>query len=216
MRSLLVMLLVSSLCQGYTCPPKNPFKRHTPRVRETTKTAIPSVVFLDMDCGGCTGFVVKPGVVITAAHCVDDLDEHLTIVFVDGYRSPATRLRVGNRFADQSQDIAILKADTHGVTPLELETGIYAPTKCASIGYGMEHTQKASMCYGGIRTAHNLGIYMGKIDYGDSGGPVVNNKGKVIGENNSIYDDYPLENPPVFWAVPVENIHKMLKLEGLE
>jgi hypothetical protein len=151
---------------------------------------------------------LQPGIFITAAHCFNAQHTFIKATFEDGHESDLSLAKLGNILFEESQDFAILKGDTHGVLGIEPEvTDGKTPAPCASLGYGVEHKQKASQCFGGLSLRDGRRVFYGRIDFGDSGGPIINKAGHVIGINVQILSDV---SKPVFFAVPIDNILKAL------
>jgi len=103
-RRLVVAALVSLLClsTGTAQELRDLFKRVDPAVVEVLTTAAGR----DTPSGIGSGFLVSPdGLVITAAHVVQTADR-VTVRFLSGESSPATRLA-----ADPRADVALLKVD---------------------------------------------------------------------------------------------------------
>ncbi len=139
-----------------------------------------------------SGFIIsEDGVVITNNHVVQDADE-IEIVFQDGKRYPAT---VTGR--DQKSDIAVLKIDTDSPLPYVS----FGDSDAAEVGdwviaignpFGLGGTVTV-----GIVSARGRDIQSGPYDdfiqidapinRGNSGGPLFNTKGEVIGINSAIF-----------------------------
>jgi serine protease Do len=139
-----------------------------------------------------SGFIIsEDGVVITNNHVVQGADE-IEIVFQDGKRYPATVTG-----QDQKSDIAVLKIDTD--TPLPYvgfgdsdtaEVGDWVVAIGNPFGLGGSVTV-------GIVSARGRDIQSGPYDdfiqidapinRGNSGGPLFNTKGEVIGINSAIF-----------------------------
>lgn len=141
-----------------------------------------------------SGFVVdaKAGYVITNNHVIDGADE-ITVVFTDGEKLPATL--VGT---DPKTDIAVLKVDPNGHELVGVKWGDSEISRVGdwvlAIGnpYGLGGTVTA-----GIISADNRDIRSGpyddyiqtdaSINKGNSGGPLFNMDGEVIGINTAIF-----------------------------
>lgn len=191
------------------CQPQDSFHKLRPKVRVTFPTDIESIVSIETECERCTGWVAGPNVIVTAAHCFEDSHEHITATFVDKHKVPLTLVKLGNEREHSGQDVAILKGNTGNVPAIEIEKDCSEHLQpCMSIGYGPQNTQKSVACYGGrpVPQMDGLFVYAGEVDRGDSGGPVINSKGKVIGVQVSITEDM----RPVFFAVPSCTVSKFL------
>ncbi len=139
-----------------------------------------------------SGFIVsEDGFVVTNHHVIDGADE-IEVVFQDGKRFPASL-----KGSDQKTDIAVLKIESDSPLPYtdfgdsdKALTGDWV----MAIGnpFGLGGTVTA-----GIISARGRDIRSGPYDdfiqidapinRGNSGGPLFNTKGEVIGVNSAIY-----------------------------
>ncbi len=138
-----------------------------------------------------SGFVIDAdGVIITNDHVVADADE-IEIVFVDGLVLKA--VLVGS---DEATDLAVLRVDTD----IELPHVSFGDSESARVGdwvvaignpFGLGNTLTV-----GVVSARNRDIRVGDYDSfiqtdaainrGNSGGPLFNLEGEVIGVNSAI------------------------------
>ncbi len=150
----------------------------TPRTRETRALG--------------SGFIVsEDGIVVTNNHVIDGADE-IEVVFQDGKRYPATI-----KGTDQKTDIAVLKIDTDRPLPYVS----FGDSDTAEVGdwvlaignpFGLGGTVTV-----GIVSARGRDIQSGPYDdfiqidapinRGNSGGPLFNTRGEVIGVNSAIF-----------------------------
>jgi serine protease Do len=139
-----------------------------------------------------SGFVIDPsGVVATNWHVVEASFE-ITITFEDGSRVPATVMA-----AARTMDIALLKVDPpHPLTPVrfgdsdKLQIGDPVLVIGNPLGIGMSVTA-------GIVSALNRDIADtpydhfiqtdAAINHGNSGGPMFNSEGELVGLNTALY-----------------------------
>lgn len=143
--------------------------------------------------GVCTGWLAFDDIIVTAAHCIrGDMDDIYFVEFwdhkIDGFKlvymgTPGTET-----------DIAILVGDTRDIEPFEI--ALKKPgwmTYIYSLGYGPTphqwttdglYIEKACTKTG---CEHYLGL---RAIPGDSGGPVLNNEGKVFGIIHSSFWPY--------------------------
>ncbi len=139
-----------------------------------------------------SGFIISAdGIVVTNNHVIEDADE-IEIVFQDGKRYPAT---VSG--SDQKTDIAVLKISTDNPLPYvsfgdsdSAEVGDWVVAIGNPFGLGGTVTV-------GIVSARGRDIQSGPYDdfiqidapinRGNSGGPLFNTKGEVIGINSAIF-----------------------------
>lgn len=146
-----------------------------------------------------TGFVVdEDGYILTNSHVVNDGDaESITVELADGREFSGTVL-----WSDPSIDLAIVKIDATGLTAVELgdsdevQTGAYAVAIGNPLGLDFERTVTQGVISGLSRTItvsdgrnqttmDNLIQTDAAINSGNSGGPLLNSKGQVIGINSA-------------------------------
>ncbi len=139
-----------------------------------------------------SGFIVsEDGVVVTNHHVIEDADE-IEVVFQDGKRFPAKL-----KGSDKKTDIAVLQIDTSGPVPYVN----FGDSDTAEVGdwvvaignpFGLGGSVSA-----GVVSARGRDIQSGPYDdfiqidapinRGNSGGPLFNLRGEVIGVNSAIY-----------------------------
>ena len=163
--------------QGFRHDPK---ARPDARPRERRTTAVGS------------GFIIAPdGLVVTNHHVIEDADE-IEVVFDDGTRRPATL-----KGHDKKTDLALLQIAAERPLPY-LKFGDSDDARIGdwviAIGnpFGLGGTTTS-----GIISARGRDIQVGPLDdfiqidapinRGNSGGPLFNTKGEVIGVNSAIY-----------------------------
>lgn len=159
-------------------PEMMPEQNQTPRVRKTTAVG--------------SGFIIDPdGLVVTNHHVIEGADS-IEVVLHNGTRFPATI-----KGTDQRTDLALLKIESD--TPLPFT--IFGNSDAAKVGdwvvaignpFGFGGTTTS-----GIISARGRDIEQGSlldfiqidasINRGNSGGPLFNTRGEVIGVNNAIY-----------------------------
>ena len=142
--------------------------------------------------GYASGFVVDPsGIIVTNRHVVEGMTEiHAT--FEDGTDLPAKPLYVGTQI-----DLALLKVDAGRELPalaLGDSDAVQVGDPVVAIGNPLMLGFSASA---GIVSGLNRNITSGAFDnfiqtdaainHGNSGGPLVNRAGQVIGVNTAIY-----------------------------
>ena len=139
-----------------------------------------------------SGFVVDPnGLVVTNYHVIESADE-IEVVFDDGTRIPATL-----KGTDEKTDLALLEIHTDEPLPYvvfgdsdEAQVGDWVIAIGNPFGLGGTTTS-------GIISARGRDIRSGPLDdfiqidasinRGNSGGPLFNTRGEVIGVNSAIY-----------------------------
>jgi len=138
-----------------------------------------------------SGFVVDPnGVILTNAHVVEGADE-VRVKFAD--RREFKGKIVGT---DPQTDIAVVRIDAKGLTAVKLgdPSKIRVGEWVAAIGspFGFENTVTAGIVSGTSRSLPE-GTYVpfiqtdAAVNPGNSGGPLFNMRGEVIGINSAIY-----------------------------
>jgi serine protease Do len=169
-----------------------------------------------------SGFIIsEDGIVVTNNHVIEDADE-IEVVFQDGKRFPAKL--VG---ADQKSDIAVLKIDTDNPLPYvsfgnsdEAEVGDWVIAIGNPFGLGGSVSV-------GIVSARGRDIQSGPYDdfiqidapinRGNSGGPLFNTQGEVIGINSAIFSPTG-GSVGIGFSIPsafVENIVSQLRETGV-
>ena len=152
--------------------------------------------------GTGSGFIVSPdGYVVTNEHVIGAADE-IEVLFPDGRSMPATR--VGS---DEATDLAVLKVEPEEALPyVEFDT-----TSSPIVGewviafgnpFGLFEATQPSVSVGvvsatgrDLRAESDGRLYRDMIqtdaavNQGNSGGPLVNAEGKVIGVNTAIYSE---------------------------
>ncbi len=139
-----------------------------------------------------SGFIIDPsGLVVTNYHVIENADE-IEVVFEDGTRVPASL-----QGTDKKTDLALLEINTDR----ELPYVVFGDSDAAEVGdwviaignpFGLGGTTTS-----GIISARGRDIQSGPLDdfiqidasinRGNSGGPLFNTKGEVIGVNSAIY-----------------------------
>jgi serine protease Do len=129
----------------------------------------------------------KDGYILTNAHVIEDATE-VTVMLNDGQEYTATIIG-----SDSSADIAVLKIQASDLTPAEfgdsddLVVGDYAYAIGNPLGFELSNTFTPGVISGLDRTitindnTMNLIQTSAAINSGNSGGPLVNSKGQVIG-----------------------------------
>ena len=161
----------------------------------------PSVVSIEVeisrfDTAGGAGFVIdKNGHIVTNAHLVKDA-RALTIVFHDGYETAARLIGTDTRV-----DLAVIKVDAarHRLKPVTFGDSdhLVVGESVLAIGnpYGLEATLTTGIISGLNRSLENSdGTTMegaiqtdAMLASGNSGGPLLNQAGEVIGVNTAGY-----------------------------
>lgn len=174
-----------------------------PSVVELTEGQVLAVGALNLDFRGtCTATLVRPDVVLTAAHCVESLDGPPTFLVGDSYLPPETTLRgvevhvhpeysgSSGGLVDPAYDLAVIlvEGDTEeaGLTPIpvNLETTSLLSETIQAVGYGTTDPEgdgwNTSRWWTTQRVrSETATVYSVSDDgesglcYGDSGGPLM-------------------------------------------
>ena len=158
--------------------------------------------------------VVDTGAILTSLHVVI-FAEKIHVVYADGFETPATLLS-----AQPEQDLAIIQTEVvpEGLVPATLATtrGLCPGDQVVAVGhpFGIGESTSAGIVSGlgrsyvsedGETLLSNLIQFDAAVNPGNSGGPLVNMNGEVIGIVCSIYHP---NNERVFvgigFAVPIE------------
>lgn len=160
-----------------------------------------------------SGVVYKSnGYIVTNAHVVKDL-KNLTVVFSDGTLLPGKVV-----CSDELADIAIVKVDKIGLTPVSFadkNTIVSGKTAIAigtPISLSMRNTvTRGIVCGNGVsvKDSHYKLIQTdATVNPGNSGGPLLNTKGELIGITSSKYVSMDIDN--VAFAIPVDTVEYII------
>ena len=146
-----------------------------------------SVVFIETTDSSGTGFIIESdGYLLTNAHVVEDVSK-ARVKLIDG------RLFIASVIGrDENIDLALLKISASDLPIAELgdssEEALRKGEQVFAFGFPLEFTESVTFT-GGVLSARQVvgGVaYLqtdAQIHPGNSGGPLVNNKGQVIGIN---------------------------------
>jgi serine protease Do len=168
------------------------------------------------EVGGGTGFIVSSdGLIVTNKHVVFDEDAQYTVLTNDGESYEAKVIA-----KDPAQDIAILKIEAENLKPAKLgdsntvkigqtaiaignSLGEFRNTVSVGVVSGLSRSITAS---GGdfVEKLDNVIQTDAAINTGNSGGPLLNLKGEVIGMNTAIAEG--AQN--IGFAIPVNRIKR--------
>lgn len=134
--------------------------------------------------------VSKEGHILTNHHVVANMEE-IRVQFTDGRNAPARLIG-----SDPSTDIAVLRVEEKNVVPLALgdSDSIRVGQQVFAVGnpYGLEESvSRGIVSAKGRRTRHDSGVefiqHDAAVNQGNSGGPLLNVRGEIIGINSQIY-----------------------------
>lgn len=170
--------------------------------------------------GQGSGFVIdKQGHIVTNFHVIDGAED-IEVLLSDGRRA-AARI-VGQ---DRETDLALLKVDADGLIPAE-----WGESNQAEVGsfvwaigspFGLQRSVTSGIISGKHRTGMSRSPYQdflqtdAAVNPGNSGGPLVDAKGRVIGVNTAIVGD---SYQGISFAIPsqiAQQIIARLKDDGL-
>ncbi len=165
--------------------PRHPFYEFFRQFQDPRSSGRGAPVF-----GAGSGFIVSPdGVILTNAHVVQGADE-VTVKLQD--RREFRAKVVGS---DPRTDVAVLKIDAKNlpVAPLGKSSKLAAGEWVLAIGspYGLESTVTAGVVSATGRNLQDNQVPFIQTDVavnpGNSGGPLFNTRGEVVGINSQIY-----------------------------
>ena len=166
-----------------------------------------------------SGFILSEnGYILTNHHVIENSDS-ITVSFYDG-----TTLSASLVGSDESNDIAILKVDTSGLTPVVLGDSdkMYVGDSVAAIGNPLGELTFSLTT--GIVSAKNRDVTMSSgitmsliqtdcaINSGNSGGALFNLYGEVIGITNAKYsgtNGTSIDN--IAFAIPVNDVRHLIE-----
>lgn len=175
-----------------------------------------------------TGFIISAdGYIVTNRHVIPDGTSKVSVVLSDGTIYDNVSV-VGKTSSGDSLDIAFLKiADTKGVKlePVQLgdsgqmrvgdmsiaignALGQFQNTVTSGIISGYGRSVQAEGDSGGVESLQNLFQTDAAINQGNSGGPLVNADGEVIGINTAVAGGG-AEN--IGFAIPINDVKGLIK-----
>lgn len=179
----------------------------------------PAIVSVDsqlsdgLSCG--TGCIIdKTGIILTSAHVVD-VGKSVVVTTYNGQNYTA---KVIKRFGE-NKDIALLKIDTkQNLKTVKLGNSekIKVGEKVLAIGnpFGFSGTLTQGII-SRIDYTKNRIQTDAAINPGSSGGPLLNEKGEIIGINQAIYNpDNNISNIGIGFATPINLVKEYLKENG--
>ena len=167
-----------------------------------------------------TGFVVDAqGLIVTNKHVVADSQAQYQVITADNQSYP-----VQNIYRDPANDLAFLKIDAQGLTPVELgdsdnlKVGQFVVAIGTALGE-FRHTVTTGVISGlgrGITAGSVFEGYVEELDNviqtdaainpGNSGGPLINSAGQVVGVNVAVASG--AEN--IGFALPINTVKTAL------
>ena len=173
----------------------------------------PAVVTVKDGRGHGSGFVVsQDGLIITNAHVVEKSPSVVTVVFNDGKQVPADVMG----FAKGGLDLALLKIHRQkNLRTLTLASPDSAQVgdRVFALGSPLDPRYRGTFTQGNItRIDPNDGVIQhdAAIHGGNSGGPLINSKGEVIGVNKSGIVGPGKTNTGMNFAIPISKLQSFL------
>jgi serine protease Do len=170
--------------------------------------------------GGGTGFIVSSdGLIITNKHVVSDPKAEYTVYLNDGRKFKAEVLAL-----HPTDDLALIKISANNLPTLVLgdsdkvkigqfviaignALGEFQNTVSFGVISGLRRSITASDRSGNVERLEGLIQTDAAINFGNSGGPLINLKGEVIGVNTAIAGG--AEN--IGFAIPINRAKKMIE-----
>ncbi|MBE7012980.1 MAG: trypsin-like serine protease [Ruminococcaceae bacterium] len=160
-----------------------------------------------------SGVVYKSnGYIITNAHVVEDV-KNLTVVLNDGTMLPGKVL-----LSDKNADLAIVKIDKLGLAPITMadKSSIVSGKTAIAIGTPVSMSMRNTVTKGIVcgsevslpESYYKLIQTDATVNPGNSGGPLLNVKGELIGINTSKYVSTSIDN--MAFAVPIDTVQYVI------
>ncbi len=175
-----------------------------------------SVVLIQTDLGLGSGFVYdKQGHIVTNHHVIEDA-ETIQVTFLDGNITSATIVGM-----DIYSDLAVIKVDPKVTTvnPVVLgsssDLAVGEPVAAMGNPFGLSDTLTVGIVSSLQRTLDATGGYViidiiqidAAVNPGNSGGPLVNIKGQVVGVNSAIQSETGLFTG-IGFAIPSDTVKR--------
>jgi serine protease Do len=195
----LLLLLTSTMLLGWNTPtlgaPAKPQISGEQNARKIYQQALPAVVTILLGNGHGSGFIVnKDGLIVTNAHVTEDGPKVVTVKFADGSTAPADVLG----FSKNRQDLSLVKISGRRNLPFLPLASLGAARvgdRVYAIGSPLEVANANTFTQGDViridRTTNYI-IHTALINRGNSGGPLVNSRGQLVGVNTRGYFEKPL------------------------
>lgn len=169
-----------------------------------------TVVMLQSRDSVGSGIILTPeGLVLTNSHVVENGSGPWTARLADERELPARVVRTGNRAAGIFQDIALVQIE--GATNLPVARFATSdPQEGETVwAIGAPYAQAEVITQGTLRTITLDGIILTNTEVhpGNSGGPLLNQRGEVIGINTEINPSLPPDASTASISVPVIRDH---------
>jgi len=173
--------------------------------------------------GGTAFFVSADGLLLTNRHVVLDDQAQYTVLLNDGRKLPATVVA-----RDSANDIALLKVDGSGYEPIAIAAsddvqlgqtaiaignalGEFRNTVSVGVVSGLRRSITAGgLPSGGVERLDEIIQTDAAISEGNSGGPLLNSRGEVIGMNTAVSS----VGQNIGFAIPAAELRRVLESYG--
>lgn len=167
-----------------------------------------------------TGFIVdENGLIVTNSHVVDDTSGEYSVVTKDGDTYEVKKIH-----RDPASDLAILEINAQGLPEIELgdsdvlkvgqiaiaignALGRFQNTVTVGVVSGIARQLRASSMFGEAKLYENVIQTDAALNPGNSGGPLLNSAGQVIGIN--VATSFGADN--ISFAIPVNVLRPLLE-----
>jgi S1-C subfamily serine protease len=233
-----ILVFLTALMFGCTLNINSPSAKTGTSIGDDPSVLYRSVVgFRTMDVdgnyvGGATGFAISKSRILTAGHfcrnvvlgrVLGNLQDKIEMVYVNGNKELATTTitKIVDLELDEEEDICLMEKPKHGIKPLKLikrHQDVNPGDRIYTIGSPLGHFP--TLTEGRVVVRHggkhypkilaNKMIMSLPITFGNSGGPVVNEAGELIGiavMKSPFYDH-------ISYAVKSVHIKSFLKRNG--
>lgn len=171
------------------------------------------------EVGGGSGFIISAdGLILTNRHVVSDTSASYTVITNDGKKYAANVLA-----RDATQDLAVVKIVATGLPTVTLgdsdglelgqtaiaignALGQFSNTVSVGVISGLSRTVTASGPSGGEETIRGVVQTDAAINHGNSGGPLLNLRGEVVGINTAIAENA----QSVGFAIPINRAKRAI------
>ena len=159
--------------------------------------------------GICSGaFIDDDGMVLTCAHCFHIKDEKIYVKTSGGdvYRSALVRI-------DPVRDLALVWTGANDVPFLPLGNNVHTGEVVYAFGspLGIQNTMSVGWVENSLNDVKKIILHSAAVNPGNSGGPLVDERGQLVGVNEAILMQNPfMEAQSLFVAIDVSEVKAFL------